>query len=101
MLNTARIAELKSEVGEDDFAEVVEIFCEEVEEVLDALPGTALTLVPEKLHFLKGSAFNIGMDDVGRLCSAEESRIKSSHGATPDIVAIVAAYHASKAELFG
>ncbi len=101
MLNTNRIKELKQEVGEDDFVEVVGIFCEEVEEVLGQLPSTPASAMVEKLHFLKGSALNIGMSDVGELCRSEEERLKAAPGATADIAAIEATYQASKSELIG
>ncbi len=101
MLNAIRIAELKDEVGEDDFLEVVGLFCEEVEEVLEDLPATAPTDLPEKLHFLKGSALNIGLDQVGQLCASEETRLKADPTATPDIAAIQTAYAAAKTALLG
>lgn len=101
MLNAARIAELKEEVGEDDFAEVITIFCEEMEEVLSELPSTPANIMAEKLHFLKGSALNIGMDMVGELCRTAEEQLKATPDAKADIAAIEAAYQASKAELAG
>lgn len=99
MLNNSRIAELKAEVGEEDFTEVVELFCEEVEEILDALTNVTRTSLRDKLHFLKGSALNIGLDAVGDLCRAEEIRLEADPDATADIAAIRTAYAASKAEL--
>lgn len=99
MLNKSRIEELKAEVGHDDFIEVVVIFCEEVEETLDALREAALSSLPEKLHFLKGSALNIGLDAVGALCRQEEQRLIADPNAIPDIASIRALYMASKAEL--
>ncbi len=101
MLNVARIAELKDEVGEEDFLEVVSLFCEEMEDVLTGLADTALTDLPEKLHFLKGSALNIGLDQVGQLCAGEETRLKADPTATPDIAAIQTAYAAAKTALLG
>lgn len=99
MLNMSRIEELKAEVGQDDFIEVVELFCEEVEETLEALPDATRSSLPEKLHFLKGSALNIGLDAVGALCRKEEVRLFSDPDAVPDIASIRALYAASKAEL--
>lgn len=101
MLNATRIDELKQEVGEDDFAEVVSIFCEEVEDVLAELPTTSAGAMGEKLHFLKGSALNIGMDDVAELCRREEEHLRLSPAAVADIASIKAAYLASKSELIG
>ena len=101
MLNSARIDELKSEVGEDDFIEVVSLFCEEVEEVLSELPGAAASDLPGLLHFLKGSAFNIGLDHVGTLCQAEEARIQKDPGEPPDVSALLSAYQSAKSALLG
>ncbi len=44
----------------DDFAEVVEMFLEEADEVAGRLRGAAPTDVEAELHFLKGSALNLG-----------------------------------------
>lgn len=96
MINTARIQELKDEVGEDDLFEVIELFCEEVEEVLDDLGSAESAEIPGHLHFLKGSALNIGLDAVSDLCRTEEQRLKSDPSATADIDAIRAIYATSK-----
>ena len=101
MLNAARIAELKREVGEDDFSEVVSLFCEEMEDALTELGAARQDTVRERLHFLKGSAFNIGLDAMGRLCAREEVRLTADQTATPDVAAIRAAYAAAKSELLG
>ena len=99
MINRARIQELKEEVGEDDLIEVIELFCEEVEEVLKALDSTTQGEMPGQLHFLKGSAMNIGLDAVSELCKAEELRLRTDPNAPADIAAIRSAYAASKAAL--
>lgn len=96
MINAARIQELRDEVGEDDLIEVIELFCEEVEEVLETLDSTAPDQMPAQLHFLKGSALNIGLDAVSDLCKSEELRLKSDPAAPADIGAIRSAYVASK-----
>ena len=99
MINWDRIRELREEVGDDDLGEVVSLFCEEVEEVLDVLDIAPRDVLAAKLHFLKGSALNIGLEGVSRLCLAEESRLSADPGAAPDIAAIRAAYAAAKADL--
>lgn len=96
MINPARIQELKEEVGEDDLIEVIALFCEEVEEVLQSLNTTAQADIPAQLHFLKGSALNIGLDTVSELCRTEESRLKMDPSASVDIGAIRTAYAAAK-----
>ena len=99
MINQTRLNELKEEVGEDDFAEVFEIFCEEVEEVLDRLEATPPSQLAERLHFLKGSALNIGFDELGALCQTAETRLKNDPSATIDLPTIRARYQSSKAAL--
>lgn len=99
MINTARIQELKDEVGEDDLVEVIELFCEEVEEVLRALDSTPLEQMSAQLHFLKGSALNIGLDAVSELCKQQEDQLKSDPTAPADISTIRATYAASKEAL--
>ena len=99
MINQTRLNELKEEVGEDDFAEVFEIFREEVEEVLDTLQATPPSQLADRLHFLKGSALNIGFDELGTLCQIEEMRLKNDPASSIDIPRIRARYQASKAAL--
>lgn len=101
MLNWDRVSELREEVGEDDLAEVILLFCEEVEEVLAVLDNAPAADMPGHLHFLKGSALNIGFETVSNRCQAEEARIKETPGIMPDIAGIRADYIASKAELGG
>ena len=99
MINTARIQELKDEVGEDDLVEVIALFCEEVEEVLQALDTTPQDQMPAQLHFLKGSALNIGLHAVSELCKQQETRLKSDPTALADIGTIRTTYAASKEAL--
>jgi len=101
MVNWDRISELREEVGEDDLAEVITLFCEEVEEVLEVLDSAASTDLPGHLHFLKGSASNIGFEAVSIRCQTEETRLKENPSLTPDIAAIRSDYKLSKAELDG
>ena len=97
MINWSRVSELRDEIGAEDFGEVVEIFLEEVEEEIavlrDAVPPDALEA---KLHFLKGSALNLGFSDFSELCQTGESAAKSGQFDTIDLPATVAVYEASK-----
>lgn len=101
MVNWDRLSELREEVGEDDLAEVVTIFCEEVEEVLAILDVAAVAEIPNHLHFLKGSALNIGFKTLTERCQREEAKLKKDPNATLDILGIRSDYISSKAELEG
>ena len=101
MVNWDRVSELREEVGEEDLAEVITLFCEEVEEVLAVLDQAPAADMPGHLHFLKGSALNIGFAAVSTRCEAEEAKLKQAPDTAPDIVGIRSDYMASKAELDG
>lgn len=87
MINWDRISELQAEVGEDGFTEVVEIFLDEMAEGVDSLqqsktPSETL----EKLHFLKGSAQNIGLEELSSLCAGHEVAIRGGDSSPLDIL---------------
>ncbi|NNJ68390.1 MAG: Hpt domain-containing protein [Boseongicola sp.] len=99
MIDWNRIEELKSEVGEDDFAEVVEMFFEEVAEALERLSVYSTETVAKDLHFVKGSALNIGLSRVSELCRAAEAAFREAPDADLNINAIQTAFNNSKTEL--
>ena len=90
MIDWDRVDELRHEVGEEDFEEVADMFFEEVEEVLATL-GNTDTLARD-LHYLKGSALNLGFTQLATLCREGETD-------QPKIADIRAEYAAAKAEL--
>ena len=74
MINWDRVDELRSEIGEDGFAEVVELFLDEVETTVMRLPSLPAAALEASLHFLKGSAWNLGFRDFGALCQDGERK---------------------------
>ncbi len=97
MIDWVRLEELREEVGADDFCDVVEIFLEEVDEVVERLHPDAVATLEDDLHFLKGSALNLGFDDFARLCQAGETAARNGQGATVDVGAIRECYDSSRA----
>ncbi len=99
MINWEKVLELCGEIGPDDFGEVVELFLEEVEEVIEKMPDNIPREDMESsLHFLKGSALNLGFDDLSRLCANDEAAAATGRFDDVDLGAIVETYTASKAE---
>lgn len=97
MISWDRVHELRDEVGAEDFREVVQIFLEEVEEVIARLRDHPDSLRPdEDFHFLKGSALNLGFAALGDLCQQGEHQ-----PGKVDLASILATYDASKAEFMG
>ena len=98
MINWDRVNELREEIGPEDFAEIVELFLEEVEQVVGKLRERPdLATLGEDLHFLKGSALSLGFDSFSKLCQDGERRAAAGDGAAVDLGEICTAYDASKA----
>lgn len=73
MINWDRVMDLRDEVGPEDFAEIATLFLEEADEVVARLsPKSDAKSMENDLHFLKGSALNLGFDDFARLCQSGE-----------------------------
>lgn len=95
MIDWTRVTELRDEVGVEDFEEVVELFIEEVDEAIGRVrTGAYESSLGAEMHFLKGSALNLGFTEFAALCSAAEEA--AEQGGDVDIAPIVAAYHAAR-----
>jgi HPt (histidine-containing phosphotransfer) domain-containing protein len=97
MVNWDRISELRDEIGAEDYAEVVGLFFAEVDTAIArlSLPGT-LKERESDLHFLKGSALNLGFDALGGLCAESEQRAAEGILEEAEVVSVIEAYHASR-----
>lgn len=99
MIHWSRVNELRDEVGAEDFREVVDLFLEEVEEVIDRLRETAARdSLEQDLHFLKGSALSLGFESFSALCQDGERQSATGAADTVDIDAIINTYEKSKTE---
>lgn len=97
MIDWTRVTALRDEVGTEDFEEVVELFIEEVDEVVGHLRNDSrMNTLEEDMHFLKGSALNLGFTDLARLCEAGEQAAAAGHDDRIDVAAVIAAYDASR-----
>lgn len=74
MINWARVAELRDDFGEDGFAEVIEVFLDEVQTGQERLAAaSSAEAMRAEFHFLKGAALNMGLDEVAALCERGEA----------------------------
>ncbi|WP_397541602.1 Hpt domain-containing protein [Roseovarius salis] len=100
MIDWNRVAELKEEIGTEGFAEVVELFLAEVEQELDRLGDTChADALEAKMHFLKGSALNLGLGDLSRLCQSGEAAAAKGDTGALDLGRIRACFTASRDSL--
>lgn len=99
MIDWARVDELRGEIGGEDFAAIVDIFLEEVDAAVAELDRNRQTATLEaQLHFLKGSALNLGFARFSELCQAGESSAAKGAGDSVDLDAIRDSYRASRAQ---
>lgn len=98
MIDWTQVNTLRDEIGRESFDEIIEIFIEEVEQVIDRLrsdpdPET----LGDDLHFLKGSALNLGFSEFSDQCQIGESASSKGAAADVDVEGILASYENSKA----
>ena len=97
MIDWKRVEELREEIGSDDFAEVAGMFLEEADETVVALAaGPPHSDVEGQLHFLKGSALNLGLSDLAAICQDGERQAATGHADLVDLPRVVAVYQASR-----
>ena len=97
MIDWERVTTLRDEVGADSFMEVVTMFLDEVDEVVSRFgpqfdPGN----VERDMHFLKGSALNLGFERLGELCQQGERLAAEGRAPEVDLAVIVSVYHESR-----
>ena len=100
MINWARIKDLRLEIGDDDFFEVLAMFLEETDDVIARLlDHPDLTDVEGLLHFLKGSALNLGLTDFAEICQNGEKSTAAGAAGSVDLHKLAAVYTHSKTSL--
>ncbi|QIE46136.1 Hpt domain-containing protein [Pseudohalocynthiibacter aestuariivivens] len=99
MIDWSRVAELHDEIGAEDFGDVVELFLEEVQEEIGKLrAGEPPKEWEAMLHFLKGSALNLGFLHFSDLCQTGETAAAHAEFEQINIVNILESFDASCVE---
>ncbi len=97
MIDWDRVNGLRNDVGSEDFREVVALFLEEVGEIVSRLrraPDRAR--LENDLHFLKGSALNLGFAEFSELCREGERQAAEGAADAVDLEALLACYDRSR-----
>ena len=101
MIDWDRVRELCTEIGADDFAEVVDMFLSEADEAAGRLsPDLTAKAMEADLHFLKGAALNLGFRALASLCQAGERRAAQGDIGV-DLDAVRDTYQSSKTAFQG
>lgn len=102
MIDWDRVNELRDEIGAEDLADVVTVFLEEADEVMTrVLGGLGAPQMEAQLHFLKGSALNLGLRDLADLCQNGERRAAAGEADPIDLAHLCRLYDSSKAAFLG
>lgn len=100
MIDWKRVQELRDEIGADGFGEVADMFLDEADQAVAALvSGVPAGEIEGQLHFLKGSALNLGLSDLAAVCHEGERAAALGRAATVDIAQIASVYQASRRAL--
>ncbi|GGE55558.1 Hpt domain-containing protein [Actibacterium pelagium] len=95
MIDWNRVDELREEVGEEAFEEVVALFLEEVDETVAGISAISdAAQVRDVLHFLKGSALNLGFQSLADYCRDGESKV--DQGKTVELTLVIDRYRDSR-----
>lgn len=98
MIDWNRVEQLRDEIGVDDFLDVAGMFLEEADQTIELLSaGPPLGQIGSLLHFLKGSALNLGLADLARLCQDGERLASTGDADQIDLARLTAVYTASRA----
>ena len=97
MIDWTRLNDLRTDIGEADFADIAHVFVTEMGEKLAQLAAAPSTAMAEDFHFLRGSAANLGLTDMVTACKAAEAACRA--GAAPDVKAVAHAFDAAIAAI--
>ena len=97
MIDWDRMNSLRDDVGADEFDEVVEIFLEEVDEIIARLADKPdATTLEADLHALKGCALGLGFRAFAKLCQAAEGLCGEGKETEVNLDAILRVYADSR-----
>lgn len=97
MLDWEQIKTLQDQVGAEDFDEIVELFLEETQEIIDRLKASITpNTLEEELHFLKGSALNLGFRALSNLCQVGEAQSAQGNAQEVALDPVITCYETSK-----
>ena len=91
------VRDLRDELGPEEFSEVIALFLEETEQMVEALAGLDPAEYPPALHALKGAALNLGFVRLARLCADGEAAARRAEEVV--VPKILTGFATSRAEL--
>jgi HPt (histidine-containing phosphotransfer) domain-containing protein len=97
MIDWTRADALRAEIGDEGFHEVVNLFLDEADDAIARIARGSTPGLEGDLHFVRGSALNLGFELLARLCDEGERAAAAGEGARVDLALIVSVYAQSRA----
>jgi HPt (histidine-containing phosphotransfer) domain-containing protein len=89
----ARLEELRAEVGAEALDEIIDMFVMEMTELVDKLRSAPdPDMLEADLHFLRGSALNLGFAPLAEVCQTAELQSRRGDPAQVDLSVIIRTY---------
>lgn len=102
MIRWDRYRELRAEVGDEDLAEIVDLFLAELDgSVAQIVAAPVSGLTADTFHSLKGSCLNLGFDTLADLCAEAERAVARGEGEGIDRSHLAEVYAASRSAFEG
>ncbi|MCE8005494.1 MAG: Hpt domain-containing protein [Aestuariivita sp.] len=99
MIDWDRVNSLRNDIGAEAFDEVVEIFLEEVQEIIDKLrDAPVIADLEHDLHSLKNGALNLGFADLSSLCLKGEREAAAGQADQFDLTQVVRLFDTARAQ---
>lgn len=102
MIDWEQIRQLEEDMGAEDLGDIVEVFLSEVEAALSDVarnPPTEPEDMAARMHFLKGSAYNLGFEAFGSYCAKAEEAAHAGNTSEVSVTKARRLYSESK-EIF-
>lgn len=99
MIAWDRVAELREEIGEDSFAEVIEMFVEEAEELSDAIAEAGPDQMEGAMHAMKSTALNLGLSELAEICAVGELAAAAGRSDEVDVAGVLLCYRRARKAL--
>ena len=86
MIDDTRIKEMRDTFGDAEFAELIELFREEAAEIVGSLQHRMGAELGASLHALRGSAENMGLQDLSARCRLGEKVLSEGGDVDPSAI---------------
>ncbi|XDA98210.1 Hpt domain-containing protein [Sulfitobacter sp. LCG007] len=98
MIDWEQVEHLRQDIGDDTVDEVIELFFHETQQVIDRVKARqGSPTLGDDLHFLKGSALNIGFRSFADLCATHEKAARAGALSWEELQTVFECYDSSRA----